>query len=406
MYSQLQTLDLYEDDDYQNLMMDCYQENKPIILENKKQEKMMILKEIGEFLLYEDYLLNCYLKSNKPTVDNFFDSQIQIYKLDKQKQTFEPFNRQKLSMKKYFTIGNNTSLKNNELEINEIAFNDAQVELIHLEVNYEDLLLPINNKNNMMEQLNKRINESDFNISSKIKQKIVSQRIADDDNQLKVKNAKKQYQQYPMIDVNSYAEYSKLKLNRKFKLGGGDWNRNILQILEINSCFEILPKEQSNINYQIRGTNYSIEYLKNNQQEQEIKMILQSPAIKLKNDFDDYQYILIANQKNEFSIGRSSSNDIQTEDKNISRNHCLIRYLQNQQFLGEWEIMDLQSAQGTWLLMQDDSYYKIDNMTRIRVGSNIVKLEFLNKEENQCNNEQQEDENENEEDLTESLLQL
>lgn len=71
-----------------------------------------------------------------------------------------------------FTIGNNTSLINNELEINEIVFNDVQIELMHLEVNYEDFLLPNKNKNNIMQNLNEKM--ANTNISSKIKENIVN----------------------------------------------------------------------------------------------------------------------------------------------------------------------------------------------------------------------------------------
>lgn len=43
---------------------------------------------------------------------------------------------------------------------------------MHLEVNYEDLLLPNKNKNNIMQNLNEKM--ANTNISSKIKENIVN----------------------------------------------------------------------------------------------------------------------------------------------------------------------------------------------------------------------------------------
>ncbi|CAD8108728.1 unnamed protein product [Paramecium sonneborni] len=400
MHSQFYQLDLYQDEDHQNMMMECYEGNTPIILKDKGEEKLNILRNIKEFILYQDYLFRCYLKENMPSKQDF-DSYIEIYTFDKKQKIFQPYMRMDLSIKKYFTIGNNGLVNNSNLEINELELNDPQIELMHMEVNYEDLLLPIKSKDNLMNNINKRLADYASDISIKIKEQIVNNLIGNCQDKLKIKSLKKQSQLHPLIDINSSIEYQKLKQNNKYKLGGGDSNPYIIKILEIKSSLLILSIDP-NIKYQIKGINYDLEYLYTHQQDQEIQMIFQSPTIKIRNEADRKEYILIAHQKNEFSFGRLNTNDIQTNYEHISRNHCLIRFLQDQQYEGGWEIMDLSSAQGTWFVMQDDIYYKIDNQSRIKLGSNILKFELIKKEDatSRKQNNQQED------DFLESLLQL
>lgn len=78
------------------------------------------------------------------------------------------------------------------------------------------------------------------------------------------------------------------------------------------------------------------------------------------------------------SIGRGSATNIRLNDKTVSRKHCLVE-------LGAATatVIDLQSANGTYINGERAAKKKLSNGDKIRVGSSVMKYEIADADENQ-----------------------
>ena len=115
-------------------------------------------------------------------------------------------------------------------------------------------------------------------------------------------------------------------------------------------CITIKEKSIINIGNSYLAFSYNI-YL-NNQEKNKSKKFL---FLKIINKDKKYDPIILGNDKNKYSIGRSKNSDILIEDVLLSKINCCLYYVNDKWMIKDENQDGKPSTNGTWLYASEDS---------------------------------------------------